>query len=67
MTWEETCAFLSPCLPGEMQAQMALLHPGELREIRVRAEQPALLCTAGAVIAVPWYPQAASARPSARR
>lgn len=58
MTWEETCAFLSPCLPGEVRAQLSLLNPGDLREIRIRAEQPTLLCIAGEVIAVPWYPQA---------
>ncbi|MGN0777850.1 MAG: stage III sporulation protein AA [Aristaeellaceae bacterium] len=58
MTWEETCAFLHPCFPEEVHAQLSLLSPGELREIRVRAGQSTLLCTADTVIAVPWYPPA---------
>ena len=43
MTWEETCAFLSPCLPVALRTQLSQMNPGELREIRIRAEQPALL------------------------
>ena len=36
MDWSETKAFLSPCFPEEMRAELELLYPGELREIRVR-------------------------------
>lgn len=40
MDWSETKAFLSPCFPEEMRAELELLYPGELREIRVRVGQP---------------------------
>lgn len=56
MNWEETKSFLAPCFPEEVQAEMELLYPGELREIRVRADRPAVLCAQGRVSALNWRP-----------
>lgn len=46
MDWEETRDFLSPCFPSLVQDELAMLLPGELREIRVRAERPTAFVTA---------------------
>ena len=40
MDWNETRRFLAPCFPEEVQTEMDMLLPGELREIRIRAERP---------------------------
>ena len=58
MTWEETKAFLAPCFPEPIAAEMELLMPGELREIRVRAGQKVVFCTAGRNVTLPWSPDA---------
>ena len=44
MNWEETKAFLTPCFPEEVQSELELLYPGELREIRVQGRSS---CCAG--------------------
>lgn len=56
MNWQDTKAFLSPCFPEEVSAEFELLLPGELREIRVRADRPAVLVTADRVTPLSWTP-----------
>ncbi len=56
MNWEETKAFLSPCFPPPIREEMELLLPGELREIRVRAQCPTVFCTASRSVALSWQP-----------
>ena len=56
MNWEETKAFLAPCFPQIIRDEMELLLPGELREIRVRAQRPTVFCTAGRTAAIAWQP-----------
>ncbi len=56
MNWEETKAFLSPCFPPSIRDEMELLLPGELREIRVRAQRPTVFCTASRSVALDWQP-----------
>lgn len=56
MNWEETKAFLSPCFPPSIRDEMELLLPGELREIRVRAQRPTVFCTASRSVALDWRP-----------
>lgn len=58
MNWEETKAFLTPCFPEEVQSELELLYPGELREIRVRVDRPAVLVTAARKAALQWRPTA---------
>lgn len=43
MDWSETKAFLSPCFPEEMRAELELLYPRRIAEIRVRVGQPTTL------------------------
>lgn len=57
MDWNETKAFLSTCFPESVQAELAQLYPGELQEIRIRAQQPTLLCTMNRTVSVPWRPE----------
>lgn len=56
MDWAETKAFLYPCFPEEARAELELLYPGELREIRIRVGQPATLVTASRTAALRWRP-----------
>lgn len=56
MNWDETKAFLSPCFPPVIRDELALLLPGELREIRVRVHRPTVFCTASRSAALPWQP-----------
>ena len=56
MNWQDTKAFLAPCFPEEVRAELELLLPGELREIRVRADRPTVLVTADRVVSLPWAP-----------
>lgn len=58
MNWEETKAFFAPCFPEEISAEMELLYPGELREIRVRAERRCVFCTGSRSVTLPWRPTA---------
>ena len=58
MNWEETKAFLTPCFPEEVQSELELLYPGELREIHVRVDRPAVLVTAARKAALQWRPTA---------
>ena len=58
MEWEETKAFLAPCFPEEIRAEMEMLYPGELREIRVRADKPTVFRTAGRTAQLGWTPTA---------
>lgn len=54
--WQATKAFLSPCFPEEVCAELELLYPGELREIRIRAGKPVVFCTATRMTALQWTP-----------
>lgn len=56
MDWNETRQFLAPCFPEEVVAEMDILLPGELREIRIRAEKPTVFTTATRTAALPWRP-----------
>ena len=56
MDWNETRQFLSPCFPEAVAAEMDMLLPGELREIRIRAERPTIFVTATHTAALPWKP-----------
>lgn len=56
MDWCETRQFLSPFFPEEIRAEMDMLLPGELREIRLRAGRPAVFCTACRHASLPWTP-----------
>lgn len=56
MDWTETKAFLEPCFPAEVREELALLYPGELREIRVRANRPVMLVASSRTAALGWRP-----------
>lgn len=56
MNWNETRDFLSPCFPETLRTELTLLQPGELREIRIRAERPAVFVTATRTAEVDWQP-----------
>ena len=56
MNWQDTKAFLAPCFPEAVRAELELLLPGELREIRVRADRPTVLVTADRVVSLNWSP-----------
>lgn len=56
MDWEETRDFLSPCFPDCIRDELAMLLPGELREIRIRAERPAVFVTATRTAKLDWIP-----------
>lgn len=56
MNWEQTKEFLVPCLPEELRAEMALMNPGELQEIRLRCNQPCVFRTAERTRALHWTP-----------
>lgn len=57
MDWNETLHFLSPFFPEEVSAEMDMLLPGELREIRIRAERPTVFVTATRTASLPWSPE----------
>lgn len=56
MNWPDTRDFLSPCFPEALRTELSLLQPGELREIRIRAERPAVFITATRTAEVDWRP-----------
>lgn len=56
MNWNETRQFLSPFFPEDIAAEMDMLLPGELREIRIRAEKPTMFVTAARTASLPWRP-----------
>ena len=56
MNWDETRDFLSPCFPECIRDELAMLLPGELREIRIRAERPAVFVTATRTAKLDWIP-----------
>ena len=56
MNWSETRQFLTPFFPEEVSAELEMLLPGELREIRIRAERPTVFVTASRTAALPWKP-----------
>ncbi|MBQ3484208.1 MAG: stage III sporulation protein AA [Clostridia bacterium] len=56
MTWEETRDFLSPFFPEQVQRELELMQPGELREIRIRADRPTVMRTATRVASLDWQP-----------
>lgn len=56
MDWNETRQFLAPCFPEDVQSELDMLLPGELREIRIRANRPTVFFTATRTAALPWSP-----------
>ena len=58
MDWHETRQFLSRCFPEEICSEMDMLLPGELREIRIRADRHTVFVTATRTAALPWQPAA---------
>ena len=56
MNWTETRLFLSPRFPEEVRSELDMLLPGELREIRLRAERPTVFVTATRTAALQWTP-----------
>ena len=56
MDWNETRSFLSCCFPESVRTEMELLQPGELREIRIRAERPTVFVTGGRSAELDWLP-----------
>ena len=56
MDWNETRQFLSPCFPEEVRTELDMLLPGELREIRIRADRPTVFVTATRTAALAWSP-----------
>lgn len=56
MNWHETRQFLAPCFPEEVQSELDMLLPGELREIRIRADRPTVFVTATRTASLSWQP-----------
>lgn len=56
MNWLETRDFLLPCFPEAIRSELMLLQPGELREIRVRADRPTVFITGARRVELPWQP-----------
>lgn len=56
MDWQATRQFLSPCFPQCIQDEMEMLLPGELREIRIRADRPTVFITATRTTPLDWRP-----------
>lgn len=56
MDWNETRQFLAPCFPEDVQSELDMLLPGELREIRIRANRPTVFFTATRTVALSWSP-----------
>lgn len=56
MNWQETRDFLTPCFPEQIRTELELLEPGELREIRIRAERPTVFVTGTRVAQLDWRP-----------
>lgn len=56
MDWNETRQFLAPCFPEEVRTELDMLLPGELREIRIRADRPTVFVTATRTAALSWAP-----------
>lgn len=56
MDWSETRQFLAPCFPEEVRSEMDMLLPGELREIRIRANRPTVFVTATRTASLDWAP-----------
>ncbi len=57
MDWNETRQFLSPCFPEEARTELDMLLPGELREIRIRANRPTVFITATRTASLSWRPE----------
>ncbi len=57
MDWNETFHFLSPFFPEKVCAEMDMLLPGELREIRIRADRPTVFITGTRTASLPWAPE----------
>lgn len=57
MDWNETRQFLTPCFPEEVRSELDMLLPGELREIRIRADRSTVFVTATRTAALPWKPE----------
>ncbi|MBQ8201993.1 MAG: AAA family ATPase [Clostridia bacterium] len=56
MDWMETRQFLSPCFPEVVRTELEMLLPGELRELRIRADRPAVFVTATRTAQIGWAP-----------
>jgi len=57
MDWNETRQFLASCFPEEVQGELDMLLPGELREIRIRANRPTVFITGTRTAALDWAPE----------
>ncbi|MBR6667604.1 MAG: Flp pilus assembly complex ATPase component TadA [Clostridia bacterium] len=57
MNWTDTRQFLSPFFPEEIRVELEMLLPGELREIRIRANRPTVFITGSRSAALPWSPE----------
>lgn len=58
MTWDETLAMFAPCVPTPLIDALKALPPDALREMRLRADQPARLCCEDGVHTVDVSPTA---------
>lgn len=56
MNWQETRDFLLPCFPEAIRSELMLLQPGELREIRIRADRPTVFVTGTRTASLDWQP-----------
>lgn len=56
MNWNETRQFFSRYFPEEVSAEMEMLLPGELQEIRIRADRPTVFVTSSRTASLPWSP-----------
>lgn len=56
MDWQQTREFLIPCFPEVIRSELMLLQPGELREIRIRADRPTVFITGSRRVELPWQP-----------
>lgn len=56
MNWLETRDFLTPCFPETIRSELMLLQPGELREIRIRADRPTVFVTGTRTASLSWQP-----------
>lgn len=56
MDWQQTRQFLSPCFPEAIRSELEMLMPGELQEIRIRANRPTVFVTASRTAELDWQP-----------
>lgn len=56
MDWNETRQFFAAFFPEEICSELDMLLPGELREIRIRADRPTVFATATRTASLSWAP-----------